>query len=63
MNTKGTAMNKCDHLNVTIYWRLYAMATRYEPAEYIGRAQCNDCGEWMDPNDVPSEAERKDVYL
>lgn len=54
-------MNKCEHLNVTVYWRLYAAATLYDPAEYEGKAQCNDCGEWMDPEDVSEEAEREDV--
>ena len=53
-------MNNCDHLNVTVYWRLYARTTRYEPAEYIGKAHCNDCGEWMEPEDVPEDAERED---
>ena len=54
-------MNECEHLHVTIHWRLYAMETRYEPAEYIGRAECQDCGATMDPADVPEEAEVKEV--
>lgn len=55
-------MNKdCEHLRVTVTWHLYAMATRYEPAEYIGKAHCDNCGEAMEPEDVPTEAERKDV--
>jgi hypothetical protein len=51
----------CEHLHVTVHWLLYARETRYEPAEYIGKAECDDCGEWMEPEDVPTEAERKDV--
>lgn len=51
----------CKHLHITVRWRLFAMETRYEPAEYIGRAQCDDCGEEMEPEDVSDEAERKDV--
>jgi hypothetical protein len=54
-------MSGCEHLHVTVYWRLYAAATRYDPAEYIGKAHCDDCGEWMEPEDVPDEAERKEV--
>jgi hypothetical protein len=54
-------MNNCEHLNVTVYWRLYARATRYEPAEYVGKAHCNDCGEWMEPEDVSEDAERRDI--
>jgi hypothetical protein len=27
------------------------------PAEYIGRAECKDCGEIMEPEDVPEDAE------
>jgi hypothetical protein len=52
---------KCEHLHVTIHWLLYARETRYEPAEYTGDAQCDDCGKWMEPEDVPDEAERKEV--
>lgn len=54
-------MNNCEHLHVTVTWYLYARATRYEPAEYIGKAHCDDCGEIMEPEDVPEEAERKDI--
>lgn len=53
----------CPHLHVTITWRLYAEATREQPAEHIGRAQCNDCLEWMEPEDVPADAERKEITL
>ncbi len=56
-------MNNCQHLHVTVHWRLYAMETRYEPAEYIGKAFCDDCGETMEPEDVSEEAERKDVTI
>src|SRR5512139_2712685 len=31
---------ECKHLRVIIYWKLYARETRFEPAEYIGKAQC-----------------------
>ena len=51
----------CLHQHVTVYWRLYAAATLYDPAEYEGKGQCEDCGEWMDPEDVDEEAEREDV--
>lgn len=51
-----------EHLHVTVYWKLWTRATREEPAEYIGKAQCNDCGAWMEPEDVPAEAERKEVF-
>jgi hypothetical protein len=54
-------MNGCEHLHVTVHWLLYARETRDEPAEYTGNAQCDDCGEWMEPEDVPAEAERKEV--
>lgn len=52
---------KCEHLHVTVHWRKYAAASLYEPAEHVGRAECQDCGEWMEPEDVPAEAERNDV--
>jgi hypothetical protein len=54
---------ECQHLRVTVHWKLYARETRFEPAEYIGKAQCQDCGEWMEPEDVPDEAERKEETI
>jgi hypothetical protein len=55
-------MNECPHPRVTVWWKLYAMATREEPAEYKGRAVCHECGENMEPEDVPAEAERDEKY-
>jgi hypothetical protein len=54
-------MNECKHPKVILYWRLYAMATRYEPEEWEGRAQCQECGHWMDPADIPEDAEVKEI--
>lgn len=51
----------CPHLHVTIHRRLYAMETRYEPAEYEYKAQCDDCGEWMETEEIPEGAEEKDA--
>lgn len=50
----------CEHMEVTIYSRLWAMQTLYEPEEYTYKAQCEDCGEWMDVEDVPEDAEVHD---
>lgn len=55
-------MNKtCPHMHVEIHTRLLAMQTIDQPAEYEQKAQCQDCGEWMDVEDVPDEAERRDA--
>lgn len=48
----------CPHMHVTVTWYEVARATRWEPAENEGVAECNDCGETMAPEDVPDEAER-----
>ena len=56
-------MSECEHLHVIIRWKLYAMETRYCPAEYVGKAECLDCGEIMDPDDVPEDAEVEDVRV
>lgn len=52
---------KCEHLHVTVHWRQAVAASLYEPAEHIGKAECRDCGEWMEPEDVPAGADRKEV--
>lgn len=49
---------ECDHQSVTMRYKLYAIETRFEPAEYLSRATCNICGEDMDGEDVPEYAER-----
>jgi hypothetical protein len=33
------------------------METLYEPAEYVGVAECNECGEILDLDDIPQDAE------
>lgn len=43
----------CDHKKIEIHYRLVAQATRYEPAEYEQWAECDECGEMFDPDDVP----------
>lgn len=61
-HVKGIDMNKtCPHMHVEIHTRLLAMQTIDQPAEYEQKAQCQDCGEWMDVEDVPDEAERRDA--
>ena len=50
-------LTKCKHLHITIRSKLYAMATREQPAEYLERAECKDCGTWMDVSDIPDNAE------
>lgn len=50
----------CKHENkVTLYLRCYP-GTRYDPPETEGKAQCNDCGDWMDLEDVPETAETRE---
>lgn len=48
----------CLHLRVNKQTRLYAMETRYEPAEYEVRLTCRDCGEELDS--VSEDAEVRD---
>jgi hypothetical protein len=52
---------KCEHKKVEVARRLYAMETRYEPAEYTYSARCVNCGEQMEIEDVPEESEREEV--
>lgn len=52
---------ECYHLNVKIHQRLYTAETRWEPAEYEYKAECLDCGEWMDVEDVPDVATREEA--
>ena len=49
-------MAKCEHMEVTIYTRLHAQETRETPAEYESRAQCEECGNWIDVADIPEGA-------
>ena len=49
----------CEHKSVTVYYRLVAIASRYEPAEYIQFAECDDCGETGAPEDF-ADAEISD---
>ena len=57
MDEKTTPAQDCQHNRVVIYYRLYAMATLYTPAEYTARAECKDCGEWLDVDDLTDETE------
>ena len=58
-----TGKTACDHKEVTITGGLYAMETRYEPAEYWERIFCAECGAELDrqqlPEDVKINDERK----
>lgn len=48
-------METCAHTSVTVYVRVVACATRYEPAETVDdHIKCNDCREELD--DVPHGA-------
>lgn len=53
-------MDNCLHTSVTIYYRQVACATRYEPAEYVEFAECDDCGKQGDPADF-ADAEVSDT--
>lgn len=50
----------CEHPKVAIASRLYAMATREDPAEYVYRVICMVCGEHLG-DEVPDGAEELDV--
>ena len=50
----------CQHLNVTVYSLLFRPATREEPEEYEEWAECHDCGERIDIEEVPEDANIKD---
>ena len=41
----------CEHKTVTIYYRIVTIASRYEPAEYIQYAECDECGKTGAPED------------
>lgn len=56
-------MSNCQHKHVTVYTRLVACATYYEPAEYEEWFECSDCGATGDPQDLPEDAEEKDGEL
>jgi hypothetical protein len=43
----------CKHKSVTIYYRIVAIASRYEPAEFIQFAECDECGKTGAPEDFP----------
>ena len=43
----------CEHKEITVYYKLVAAETRYEPAEYEEFAQCDDCGKTGDVSDFP----------
>ena len=48
-------MDACKHEKVTIYYKLVAAETRYEPAEYEEFAECDECGKRGDPSDFETE--------
>ncbi len=53
-------VNDCPHLHVILHYKLWAMETRHEPAEYICTAECKVCGERMSGDDVPEDAETEE---
>lgn len=50
-------LTKCKHPHIKVNSKLYAAETHDMPAEYSERAECKDCGEWMDVNDIPEDSE------
>jgi len=48
---------KCAHPRADVYIWLATRETRYQPAEYDSRAQCRECGKWLDPSDLPDDCE------
>ena len=54
-------MNNCPHVKLEYTSQLYAMETREQPAEYIERWSCTECGAELDgPNEDESESESED---
>lgn len=54
-------INSCQHIrSVTVFCNLVSFATYYEPAEYEAKACCDECGKFMDMEDIPSEAKQHD---
>ena len=51
---------QCDHAHVRLETMLYARETRFQPAEYLHRYVCEDCGEDLG-EDRPEDAEVKDA--
>ena len=51
---------KCNHMDVTVYLKRACAETRYQPAEFIGHAECNICGERLDLDDIPKGAEERE---
>jgi len=52
----GACGKFCQHPQVEIVYRLWAAETRFQPAEYAGRAECIQCGTILDLDDVPTWA-------
>ncbi len=53
----------CPHImSVTIFYRLDRAATREQPAEYAAKACCDECGEWMEVEDIPEGTERNEDH-
>ena len=56
----GTKL-ECPHERVTKYLHAF-QATRYEPSEVVGHAECDDCGKSLDLDDVPKNTIAKEVW-
>jgi hypothetical protein len=48
-------MTPCEHPRVTEYLH-YFPSSQWEPAEYVGWAVCDECGESLHLQDVPHDA-------
>ena len=49
--------SECNHEVVEVEWTLSCRATRFQPAEYDGRATCKICGAQFEYDDSPADAE------
>lgn len=47
----------CPHDHVTVYSRMVEAQTWEEPAEYIHKVICKDCGEEIGVGEIPDGAE------
>lgn len=55
--TAAIVADTCPHIRVRVRHELYRAATREEPAEYNVIGECDICGDEMDGDDIPEDAE------
>ena len=52
---------ECYHMHVKIHTRKKITLDYFQPDEYEAVAECEDCGDWVEVEDVPDVADRRDA--